>query len=258
MQPGQFNPGVNPFAAPVSAPVPIFGNTGGGDIGAILGSIDWSNVNELDTRLLPINSAQGIPIDYEGVVTKAEMGTDRSGGPMIIVYVKPTFPLDVAKEYAGLTIRNNSTFGEKAQGIAKSWLRTCGFLSSDGKQCLLRNVQEFVGKHVRFRVAHNENPQGSGTFFNQIAGGVTQAFETPGLSTPVASTVQQQPQAAPAPQYAPAPPPMQAQAPAPPMAPQPPQVAPSYPAPPQAPQPPMPPQQFAAPIPPGVPNFGQG
>lgn len=264
-QPPVQNPFANGFGAPATPPAPIFG--GGGDIGSVLGSIDWSNVPTFDTRLMPINHANGIPIYYEGEIVKAELGTDRSGGLMIITYVKPTFPLELAKEYAGVSIRNNSTTGEKAQGITKSWLIATGFLSSDGKQCLLRNVQDLVHKHVRFRIAYNENPKDSGQFFNQIAGGVVPAFETPGLSTPVAalgqaSFGQPTPQAAQQPYIQPYSQPAAPQQPQAPTALQPPQVAPppGFPAQPQAPAPVQAPQppQFAAPIPPGVPNFGQG
>ena len=240
-QPPVQNPFANGFGAPATPPAPIFGGGGGGDIGSVLGSIDWSNVATFDTRLMPINHANGIPIDYEGEIVKAEPGTDRSGGLMIITYVKPTFPLELAKEYNGVSIRNNSTFGDKAQGIAKSWLIATGFLSSDGKQCLLRNVQDLVHKHVRFRLAHNENPKDSGQFFNQIAGGVTQAFETPGLSTPVAVLGQASfgrpaPQAAQQPYVQPYPQPAAPQQPQAPTALQPPQVAPppGFPAQPQA------------------------
>lgn len=134
-----------------------------------LGATNWNDVQSNNFKLLPIET------DIEFLIKKVTPTKAKtSGNPMIALELESTFPL----EHAGVKVFDQVVLTETALWKAKSLFEACGMLGEDGRftGASLQALVDFV---IRGQVNHDTY---QGVTRNKIAGGYTEAYETPGLS----------------------------------------------------------------------------
>lgn len=196
--PAPVNGFANGFGGPTAPPPAMAGGlgaainavAGGSGMGGLMGSgplnqFDFGGIEERDFSLLPVRDANNQPIQYEGRVSKAAIGTSGEGNSKIDVVIVVTYPASAV----GVTISDNLTFTATSAWKAKSMCRACGCLSEDGKRFIGQSEQDLVDSIVSFQVVHSEWPVGSGQLRNKIAGSYKEGTMTPGLPTAPAASL---------------------------------------------------------------------